>query len=124
MEEAPEAQGQPGEALGPRARPQHTRYQLDVRRHQTQKTSDFPVEEHSPRLDEREARALQNRADQLSETLKQPVFGNPHIVNHEGKPLGLSGRSEGNSLAKVGCSRVRDFWDPEEKEWKGLFALG
>jgi hypothetical protein len=39
-----------------------------------------------------------------TETLRQPIFGNPHIVNHEGKPLGLSGRSEGNSLAKVGCS--------------------
>jgi hypothetical protein len=59
-----------------------------------------------------------------AETLRQPVFGNPHIVNHEGKPLGLSGRSEGNSLAKAGCSRVGDFKDPEEKEWKGLSALG
>ncbi len=58
-----------------------------------------------------------------TETLKQLVFGNPHIVNHEGKPLGLSGRSEGNSLAKAGYSRVGDFWDPEEKEWKGLSAL-
>jgi hypothetical protein len=45
-------------------------------------------------------------------------------VNQESKPLGLSGRSEGNSLANVGCSRVRDFWDSEEKEWKGLSALG
>jgi hypothetical protein len=60
----------------------------------------------------------------LAETLRQPVFGNPHIMNHEGKPLGFSGRSEGNSLAKAGCSRVRDFWDLEEKEWKGLSALG
>ncbi len=41
--------------------------------------------------------------------LKQPVFGNPLIVNQEGKPLGLNDRSEGNSLANVGCSRVRNF---------------
>jgi hypothetical protein len=59
-----------------------------------------------------------------AETLKQPVFGNLLIVNQEGKPLGLSGRSEGNSLANAGCSRVRDFWDSEEKEWKGLSTLG
>jgi len=60
----------------------------------------------------------------LAETLRQPVFGNPLIVNQEGKPLGLSGKSKGNSLANVGCSRVRDFWDSEEKEWKGLSAIG
>jgi hypothetical protein len=58
-----------------------------------------------------------------AETLRQPVFGNPLIVNQEGKPLGLSGKSEGNSLANARCSRVRDFWDSEEKEWKGLTAL-
>jgi hypothetical protein len=59
-----------------------------------------------------------------AETLRQSVFGNPLIMNQEGKPLGLRGRSEGNSLTNAGCSRVRDFWDPEEKEWKGLSALG
>jgi hypothetical protein len=59
-----------------------------------------------------------------AEALKQPVFGNPHIVNHEGKPLGFNRRSEENSLVNVGCSRVGNFWDPEEKEWKGLSALG
>jgi hypothetical protein len=56
--------------------------------------------------------------------LRQPVFGNPLIVNQESKPLGLSDKSEGNSLANTGCSKVQDFWDPEEKDWKGLSALG
>jgi hypothetical protein len=60
----------------------------------------------------------------LAEILRQPIFGNPLIVNQEGKPLGLSGRSEGNSLANAGRSRVKDFWDAEEKEWKGFSALG
>jgi hypothetical protein len=58
-----------------------------------------------------------------AETLRQPIFGNPLILNQEGKPLGLSGKSEGNSFANAGCSRVRDFWNTEEKEWKGLSAL-
>ncbi|CAK9870535.1 unnamed protein product, partial [Sphagnum jensenii] len=59
-----------------------------------------------------------------AEALRQPVFGNPLIVNQEGNPLGLNGKSEGNSLASAGRSRVRDFWDPKEKEWKDLTALG
>jgi len=59
-----------------------------------------------------------------AETLRQPVFGNPLITNQDGKPLGLSGKSEGNALANVGCSRIGDFWDSEEENWKGLSALG
>jgi hypothetical protein len=58
-----------------------------------------------------------------AETLRQPVFGNPLIINQEGRPLGLSGRSEGNSLANARCSRVRDFWDYDEKMWKGFSDL-
>jgi hypothetical protein len=58
------------------------------------------------------------------ETLRQPIFGNPLIANQDGRPLGLSGRSEGNALANAGCSRVGNLWDPETKEWKGLSALG
>ncbi len=59
-----------------------------------------------------------------AEILRQPIFGNPLIVNQEGKPLGFSDRSEGNPLVNAGCSRVRDFWDSEEKDWKGLSTLG
>jgi len=59
-----------------------------------------------------------------AEALRQPIFGNPLIMNQEGKPLGINGKSEGNSLANAGHTRVRDLWDPEEKEWKGLSALG
>jgi hypothetical protein len=59
-----------------------------------------------------------------AEILRQLVFGNPLITNQEGKPMGLSGKSEGNALANAGHSRVGDFWDPETKEWKELPALG
>ncbi len=45
--------------------------------------------------------------------LRQLIFGNPLITNAESKPLGLSGRSEGNALASASCTRVRDFRDPE-----------
>jgi sensor domain CHASE-containing protein len=45
------------------------------------------------------------------ELLKQPVFGNPLITNQENRPLGFSGRSEGNAFANADYSRVRDFWD-------------
>jgi hypothetical protein len=75
-------------------------------------------------LDEREAGLCKSKPTNSAETLRQPVFGNPLIVNQEGRPLDLSGKSEGNSLANAGCSRVRDFWDSEEKVWKGFSALG
>jgi len=58
-----------------------------------------------------------------AETLRQPVFGNPFITNQDGRPLGLSGKSEGNTLANAGCSRIDDFWDSEEEDWKGLSAF-
>ncbi len=58
-----------------------------------------------------------------AEILKQPIFGNPLITNRDGRPLGLSGKSEGNALAKAGRSRVRNFWDSDEEKWKDLTAL-
>jgi hypothetical protein len=58
-----------------------------------------------------------------AETLKQPVFGNPLIVNQEGRPLGLSGKSEGNALVNARHSRIGDLWDSNEEEWKSLSAL-
>jgi hypothetical protein len=59
-----------------------------------------------------------------AEVLRQPVFGNPLITNQDNRPLGFSDRSEGNALAIADCSRVGDFWDPEVKTWKDLFAFG
>jgi hypothetical protein len=44
-----------------------------------------------------------------AEVLRQPVFGNPLITNQDSKPLGLSGRSEGNALVNTGHSRVGNF---------------
>jgi len=55
--------------------------------------------------------------------LRQPVFGNPFITNQDGRPLGLSGKSEGNALANASCSKIGDFWDSEDENWKGLSAL-
>ncbi len=44
-------------------------------------------------------------------------------MNPDGKPLGFSGKSEGNALANVGRSRIRDFWDSNEDKWKDLADL-
>jgi hypothetical protein len=56
--------------------------------------------------------------------LRQPIFGNPFIMNPDGKPLGFSGKSERNALANAGCSRIRDFWHSNEDKWKDLVDLG
>jgi hypothetical protein len=44
-----------------------------------------------------------------TETLRQPIFGNLLITNQDGRPLGLSGRSERNALVNVGYSKVGDL---------------
>jgi hypothetical protein len=46
-----------------------------------------------------------------AEILKEPIFGNPLILNQLGAPLGLSGLSEGNAFARAGCTRIKDLWN-------------
>jgi hypothetical protein len=41
-----------------------------------------------------------------AETLRQPVFRNPFIVNQGGRSLGLNGKSEGHAFASAGHSRT------------------
>jgi len=66
------------------------------------------------------------KADPTSatETLRQPLFGNPSILNSSGTPLGLGGLRDGNAFASHGCTRVKDLWSHEEKDWKSLAKLG
>jgi hypothetical protein len=58
-----------------------------------------------------------------AELLRQPIFRNPFITNHESKPIGLNSKNDGNAFTSSGCSMVRDLWDPEEQDWKGLLAF-
>jgi len=58
------------------------------------------------------------------EVLKQPLFGNPSILNSRGIPLGVGGVSEGNALAQSRCFRVKDIWNDVTKDWKGFTDLG
>jgi hypothetical protein len=66
------------------------------------------------------------KSDPMSgeEILRQPLFGNPSICNASGDPLGVSGRGEGSALAHSGCTRVKDLWNPESRNWKSLYELG
>jgi hypothetical protein len=43
------------------------------------------------------------------EVLRQPLFGNPSILNSRGIPLGVGGMNEGNTFVQYGCSRVKDI---------------
>jgi hypothetical protein len=60
----------------------------------------------------------------MAEILKQPIFGNPLILNQLEVPLGLSGLSEGNAFACAGCTRIKDLWNRTGQEWKSLAELG
>ncbi len=58
------------------------------------------------------------------EILRQPIFGNPSILNQRGIPLGVGGQREGNSFAQAEYTRVKDFWNETTRGWKSLTSLG
>ncbi len=66
------------------------------------------------------------KADPTSkaETLKQPLFGNPSILNANGAPLGLGGLRDESAFARHGYTRIKDLWSHEERDWKSLSKLG
>ncbi len=43
-----------------------------------------------------------------ADVLRQPISSNPLITNAVGLPLRVSGLSEGQTITKVGCTRVKD----------------
>jgi len=59
-----------------------------------------------------------------AEILRQPIFGNPLVLNERGILLGLSGLSEGNAFARADRTRIKDLWNAREQEWKSLAELG
>jgi hypothetical protein len=59
-----------------------------------------------------------------AEILRQPIFGNPLILNESGVPLGLGNMREGSAFARSSCTRTKDLWNPGEQEWKSLTELG
>jgi hypothetical protein len=60
----------------------------------------------------------------LAETLRQSLFGNPSILNANSTQLGLGSLKDENAFVRHGCSRVKDLWNPEERDWKSLSELG
>jgi len=58
------------------------------------------------------------------EVLKKPIFNNPLVTNVVGHPLGVNGLNEGQAIIKASCTRIKDLWDREGKEWNSLLTLG
>jgi hypothetical protein len=59
-----------------------------------------------------------------TETLKQPLFSNPSILNTSSTPLGIGGLKKGCAFARFGCFQVKDLWNSEDNEWKSFSELG
>jgi len=58
-----------------------------------------------------------------AEILRQPLFGNPSILNVNGSPFGISRLREGNAFVHSGCSRVKGLRNVASKEWKSLIEM-
>jgi hypothetical protein len=58
-----------------------------------------------------------------AEILRQPLFGNPLILNSNGSSFEINGLREGNAFAQSGCSRVKDLQNVANKEWKSLTEM-
>jgi hypothetical protein len=52
------------------------------------------------------------------EVLRQPIFNNPLVTNMVGHPLGVNGFNEGRAITKASCTKIKDIWDREDREWK------
>ncbi len=59
-----------------------------------------------------------------AETFRHSLFGNPSILNASDAPLGLGGLRDGSAFARHGCTRIKDLWNPEERDWKSFSKLG
>jgi hypothetical protein len=62
------------------------------------------VEEHCRGLDEGPTGSNTAIPTNMAEILRQPIFGNPLILNQLRVPLGLSDLSKGNAFAHAGCT--------------------
>jgi hypothetical protein len=58
-----------------------------------------------------------------AEVFKQPIFSNPLVINVVGRLLGVNELSEGQVIVKARCTRIKDLWDQEDREWRSLPVL-
>ncbi len=58
---------------------------------------------------------IKEELSNTAEIFRQPIFGNPLILNESGIPLGLGGSRDGSAFARASCSRRKDLWNPELK---------
>jgi len=70
------------------------------------------------------ASLMKTKPTSQAEVLKQPIFGNPLVTNVVNCTLGVNGLSEGRTITKARCTKIKDLWDWEDREWKSLPTLG
>jgi hypothetical protein len=96
---------------------------LDLHSEEAQKNTLFNVGQYIKSMVEGEARTNQDEPTNSAEILKQPLFGNPSILNSNDSPLGISSLREGNAFAHSGSSRIKDLRNAANKEWKILTEM-
>jgi len=107
LEGADQAQCRPDQATSPWQRPNQSRPQLAPRRAQAQRLQASMWKSIVGAWLNVRSRLTKSDPSTGEEILRQPIFGNPSILNANGDPLGVSGRGEGSTLAHSGCTRVK-----------------
>jgi hypothetical protein len=67
---------------------------------------------------------IKEEPSNTAEIFRQPIFGNPLILNESGIPLGLGGSRDGSAFVRAGYSRTKDLWNAKAQTWKSLAELG
>jgi hypothetical protein len=75
-------------------------------------------------FDECEGRSREDQTYIASGSLQTTYLRQPPVTNVVGRTLGVNGLNEGRVIAKARCTKIKDLWDWEDREWKSLLTLG
>lgn len=65
----------------------------------------------------------QGEPQELSGVLRQPLFGNPLILEGEEKPLGMGPNVGMHLWAQGGINKVEHLWDESSQDWRSMTQI-
>jgi len=66
---------------------------------------------------------IQRESEIINEILRQPMFGNPMILEVADTPLGKGPNMRLHLWARSGICTIKNLWDEAEGDWKTAKAI-